>query len=546
MKKTNTIAFLLILVIKIIPASVIAQALYEPGLNELLWHSYSQAYAKGTGMHTSLKPWFKPDLLKIVNIDSIRVCDKIDITNKNIIGKLAGNLINGSLVSFKTKDFEFEIDPLFDFSIGKDFQNDFNTYINSRGALLEGSIGSNLSFSTRFYETQGRYPAWIRDFASKYSVLPGQGSYKEFRNDAYDFDRSEGYLSFSPSGYVNLKLGYGKNFIGDGYRSLLLSDNSFSYPFLKTTVNIWRLQYTVLYAEFQNRHMQLINPNIGSVFGNGHPRKYGTFHYLDLLVGKRLNIAFFEGVLWSRGDSSYTRGFDFNYLNPVLFLRPVEHTIFGSPDNSFMGANISYRLGNSTVLFGQFFLDEFKLSHIIKNDGWAGNKYAYQVGIKSFSLFRLSNLYGLLEYNRARPYTYSHLKVNTNYSHYYQPLAHPLGANFWEVNGQLSYRYKRWHTGLLYSYAIYGKDASGVNNGGDIYQSYLTANKEFGNQVGQGIRTSRYYYDLNFSWLVNFKTNMNITVGLTKYSVKTISDLNHSTCLYIAFRTSLDNFYYDF
>lgn len=545
MKKTSVIVILIIL-LGISPTLLVAQVLFAPGLHNIWQQVYGKAYTKGSGVHTSLRPWFNPDIIKAVPVDSAFNDEKITISSTSIFGKLCNNIFNESLITVRSKDFGLTIDPLFDFSIGRDHDNRIDTYINTRGVLLEGNIGNNLSFSTRFYETQGRYPAWISDFANKYYVLPGQGAFKEFKNDAYDFDRSEAYLSFSPSIYINLKLGYGKNFIGDGYRSLLLSDNSFSYPFLKATANIWRLQYTALYTEFQNRHMPLINSNIGSVFGNGHPRKYGTFHYLDFTVTKRLNIAFFEGVLWSRGDSTYTRGFDFNYLNPVLFLRPVEHTIYGSPDNSFMGTNMSFRFGNSAVLFGQFFLDEFKLSHMIKNDGWAGNKYAYQIGIKSYKLFNITNLYGLLEYDRACPYTYSHLKVNTNYSHYYQPLAHPLGANFWEINTQTSYRYKRWYIELLYSYAIYGKDEAGENNGGDIFQSYLTANKEYDNYVGQGIKTSRKYFDIKFSWLVNFKTNMNISIGATNWNISNIHEASQTTWFYAALQTSLDNFYYDF
>ena len=42
--------------------------------------------------------------------------------------------------------------------------------------------------------------------------------------------------------------------------------------------------------------------------------------------------------------------------------------------------------------------------------------------------------------NYIRPYTYQHASYYTAYTHYQQPLAHPMGANLTEVLGVLSYQ----------------------------------------------------------------------------------------------------------
>ena len=61
---------------------------------------------------------------------------------------------------------------------------------------------------------------------------------------------ASGYISFMPHRAVNLQFGTGKHFIGEGYRSLLLSDNSFNYPYLRATSRWFKdkVQYTNIFA----------------------------------------------------------------------------------------------------------------------------------------------------------------------------------------------------------------------------------------------------------------------------------------------------------
>ena len=63
---------------------------------------------------------------------------------------------------------------------------------------------------------------------------------------------SSGYVIYRPNNMFTLQFGHGKHFIGNGYRSLLLSDNSFNYPFLRIQTTFGKIQYTNLYAELQD------------------------------------------------------------------------------------------------------------------------------------------------------------------------------------------------------------------------------------------------------------------------------------------------------
>ena len=47
------------------------------------------------------------------------------------------------------------------------------------------------------------------------------------------FSRNEILIAYRPNKIFTFLGGYGKNFFGEGYRSLLLSDNASNYPFLK-------------------------------------------------------------------------------------------------------------------------------------------------------------------------------------------------------------------------------------------------------------------------------------------------------------------------
>ena len=98
-------------------------------------------------------------------------------------------------------------------------------------------------------------------------------------------------------------------------------------------------------------------------------------------------------------------------------------------------------------LYGQLLLDEFFLKEVRAGNGWWANKFGVQMGGKYIDVFSVKNLDLQGEMNLVRPFTYSHSDSVSNYTHYNQPLAHPLGANFMEAIG--SYRYQphpKWTT----------------------------------------------------------------------------------------------------
>ena len=489
--------------------------------------------------HSSIKPFFISKLSQEINCDSLLENRRINkIFKSKLKQRLWNKFFNDHFFVLNKEDFILSIDPLMNFEFGSDLNSHDQPYVNTRGVQVFGKIGSKFSFYSNFYENQATFIDYVDNYISKTGVVPGQGKTRDYQGDGYDYAMASGYISYTSSKYFNFQFGHGKNFFGDGYRSLLLSDNSFNYPFFKITTNVWHLKYVNLYAQFQDI-------GLPHSYSMGFEKKYGTLHYLSWKVTKRINISFFEAIIWEGADSTGTRGFDINYLNPVIFFRPIEFSV-GSPDNALMGLNGSYKIANTNVLYAQLLLDEFKLSEVTAGNGWWGNKQAFQLGFKSFDIFNIRNLFFQSEYNFVRPYTYSHGTAIQNYGHYNQPLAHPYGANFWESVSFLKYHFGRFYFQYKFLYSIIGEDEDGKNYGKDIYKSYNTAESEYNNFVGQGLKTTLVYNDFKASYLINPSYNLNFVIGLTDRNYSNSTEISHSTFVYFALRTSIDNFYFDF
>lgn len=528
--------------------NIIAQQLYLP-LNHDLCNQYNRFLnATDVSFHTSIRPYLESEVNQKINFDSLMSYETrhSEFLSKRKYKWFWKKLLKENLIRVKTDDFKLTIDPLFNFGGGYDvsaYQEKIIT--NTRGLQINGSINYKFSFSSSFLENQTSFPFYIDTFIKYNKVVPGQGARRKFQNfqDKYDYASVEAYISYTPSKYFNFNFGHGKNFIGDGYRSLLLSDNAYSYPFLKITTNVWKLKYVNLFAQFQTGPPTSYNLL-------QYQKKYATFHYLNWEVNRRFQFGLFDAIVWQAEDSSNKRGFDVNYLNPVIFLHEVNYDM-GSPDNSIFGLNAKYKINNSYSLYGQFMLDDFNFYKTKKGGtDFFQDKFGYQVGFKAYDIFGIKKLNLQSEYNQVRPYTFAHKIPLNNYAHYNQALAHPLGANFRESVSFINYSVKdfTFRTELLY--AVYGADSpSGKHFGQNIFVSDYDSYKghlSFGNEMGQGISTRLKYLDFRISYLLNPKTNMKLEVGVAMREKTTDVIKENSNFVYIGFRTALSNIYYDF
>lgn len=483
--------------------------------------------------HTSVRPYDLEEINRIVHTDSLFVSG----SSTNVLNYIRSN----DLLRLDKKDFSFALNPVVNFELAQDPSQATNSYINARGFMLDACIGKNVFMFTEFNEIQSAFhDARIQKIQELgHLIVPGQGVGRVFKTNGLDYAFARSYVTYMPSRVFSFQLGHGKNFIGDGYRSLLLSDNAMNYPYFKITSTFWHIKYVNLWSQ-----QSYMIPN--QLPNSRYQKKWNAMHYLDWSVTKWLHVGLFETVVWQHEDSLGQRGFEFNYVNPVIFLRPVEFSI-GSPDNVILGMTAKATVCKDHVIYGQFVLDEFRIDEFKKMNGWWGNKYGFQLGYKTFDLLNVTGLDVLAEYNYVRPFTYSHFIIPQNYSHNNQPMAHPRVSNFYEGLGIVNYNLKRWFADVKCVYLVYGEDSAGKNFGNDLFKSYTTKSMTYGNYTAQLNKTNRVMYqDISLSYLINPKSNLCVSLGISN-KIEDIGNNAVNHCMYyISLRTKLSNFYFDF
>ncbi|MDX2003328.1 MAG: hypothetical protein SFW35_12890 [Chitinophagales bacterium] len=384
-----------------------------------------------------------------------------------------------TLIGVNTKNFILKINPVLRFELGdENGVEDRPLFISTRGVELRGSIKKRISFYTFLTDNQTRAMTYVKNRGKAEQAIPGEGYWKEYKTDGYDYFSVRGYVNFNVLDHVDIQVGHDKNFWGNGYRSLFLSDFSNNYFFLKLQTTIWRISYTNLFTQFIGNYNRGVDQLL--------PKKYGAFHHINIHCAHWLDIGLFEGVI-------YQRDFELQYLNPIIFYRAVEQAL-GSPDNSLIGLDFKANIARTAQVYGQVMFDELNFRNLIAANGWWANKFGIQTGFKYINAFRIPNLDLQGEFNIIRPYTYTH-NTTASYTHYNQPLAHPLGANFWEIVAIARYQLiPGLDLTAKYFFFQKGMDSSGTNFGGNIFlpnvdaAQSLAVNSEFGNSLGQGVK----------------------------------------------------------
>lgn len=426
-------------------------------------------------------------------------------------------------------DFSMVINPVFQFVVGKDQSTKKTTYLNARGISVRGLINKRIGFYSYLTENQEVAPFYVQQWEAKNHAVPGQGRYKELGSGGKDYFDARGGVTFSDRKYIDFQVGYDKMFLGNGYRSLFLSDFSNSYLYANLNLRIWKLNYTL-------RMMELTNQFIPPAKDTITPTKYMVMHYVSFNLPKWLNVGLFEAIVFARKDR-----FDLNYANPAVFLRPIELNR-GSADNAFVGLDFKANVLKQVQLYGQVNFDEFYITELRRGTGWWANKFAVQFGGKYIDVLKVKNLDFQSEVNFIRPFTYSHSDTINNYSNYNQPLAHPLNANVLEWVNIVRYQPKeRWYLeGKIISW-IQGTDVNGENYGNNILRSNNTRKKDVGYFLGDGLKRQ----GLNGSFLVSFEAKENLFLELSLVR-RALTMESSTTTVSIGARLNMHRRYFDF
>lgn len=488
--------------------------------------------------HDSLKTFANSHLSLGPILDKKTNRDSIYYKDSKHYYWITQKIFKENFLIFKGRDFWCSVDPIMDFEAGRDISSDSTHlfYWNTRGLRVQGRFLEKVAFSTSIYENQAVVPKYLSDYADAHgefrivpqgyvqdnAVIPGYARTKPFKTNGYDFAFAEGNVSIVPTDWINFQFGNGNHRIGNGYRSLLLSDFSANYPFAKieTTLLKGRLQYNAIYAIHQNLYRMPFYESVEATF----ERKIGTYHYLDFAITKNIQIGLFEGAHWKRSDSTGTHNPNWLFTNPLPFVNGIIQSKDTLGYNHIFGLNYTFTFLKNR-LYGQLVLDNGTIGGI-------------QVGLNSYGQF-VKGLDLQLEFNSVSNFTYIANEKRYNYSNYNMPLAHPLSSGFNEGIVRISYE-KRGFFASNKTVYYNQKYAQLQSDGTDILNDELFDNPSIDQQRNVLINTVEVGYRFNKNY------NFQAVIGWMFREEYLSNSIHNTNYIYAGLRTSLRNKTLDF
>lgn len=413
------------------------------------------------------------------------------------------------LFAVNTKELILRVEPVLNLQYGHANDGTGSIYLNTRGALIRGSaFEKKLGFYTYLTDNQERDPRYVRNYVAAHDAVPGEGFYKSFKGDAYDYFDARGGIAFTAAKYLNIQFAYDKLFIGDGYRSLFLSDFSNSYLFLRLSTRLWKLDYEMVIAETIQ--------SVPQADRQMKPKNYMALHHVSARVAPWLTLGFYENIM-----EDGKNGLQLSYLNPMIFYRSMEGQL-GAAGKANIGLDLKSNITGSLQLYSQLLINEFHIKEVLQyNRGAWVNKQALQTGLKYIDVLGIKNLDLQLEANWIRPYTYTNFDSVTNLTHYNLPLAHPLGANVQEFIALARYQpFPKLYLSARLNYFKQGLDSAAVNMGSNVFLSYNTRPRDYGIFIGSGIPVKSLTASVNASYEIFEHLFLDVNTTCRNYNIK--------------------------
>ncbi len=442
-------------------------------------------------------------------------------------------LFKKHLFEAKGEDYYITISPVVDLRRGRD-RADTNVrtlFQNTRGIFVEGDLLKNFSFSTTIYENQARFTNYETEYyrsvgelypnqtngiyTTQNAVVPGAARTKPFKGDAFDYGYAQGNIIYRIHPSLVLNAGNTSMFVGDGHRSLLLSDNSIGTPFVRADIKLLKqLQFTYM----RSRLMNLMRKPVSTTVESYYEPKSLAVNYLSWQPVHSLSISLFEATVWSKGDSITARRTNPMVLNPVPFLSGL---VVSSDDmSSVTGLNLSWILAKQHRFYGQFALTNLD-----------SKKYTWQLGYRGFSYLGLKDLMIQVEYNDVSNGMYTASNRRLNFVNYNLPLAHTKGTGFREILVRTNYEWKRTYIDVA-AFVFLLKDYSAL----DLLPVEKNVLRETGTVLNQ---------QMEIGYRFNRKMNLSLFASWL-YRKESFGEQRTTSAISIGFRTGINNHYNDF
>ncbi len=410
-----------------------------------------------------------------------------------------------------------------------DLKPDDLSYINLRGAEVRGRILNKIGFYTMLADNQEQLIHNADAWAKRHNAAPGADYHRLTDNNVYDVFLARGYFDVGLiKDKVNITFGHDKQFRGDGMRSLILSDFGATATFLRIRSKFGKIRYENLFME--------LTPGL-IILGDDHRlnRNYAAIHSLGINATSWLQLGLYESTIFAQRNH-----FRADNVMPIMFYQTAARSM-GANQKTSLGLTFKALPIQTIQLYGQFFTDAL-------GQGWQ-NQYGLQLGAKYFNALTIPNLDLIGELNIVRPFMYSSDDSTSNYTHYNQPLAHPMGSGFLEFIGKLRYQPapKMYIDARLIVVAKGSDTGATSSNGVDIFRA--NSLRQSNNQYGliSGNRTEGFYANLNLAYEVI--PNLFLEGGGVISSVKTLSTpnvTNGSLIIYGGIRWNISRKEYDY
>ena len=352
-----------------------------------------------------------------------------------------------------------------DFSYIKNDTSSAYALIGNLGIRLSGSIGEHFGFFLQ--ATNGTLISGERWVALNDNRLKQNIKFADLNSDI-DFTESHVSLEYD---WFRAVFGRQTRYVGSGiYQKLFLSSTSPPMDGLDMSANFSNFNYTFSIYNLLGRADSL-KDELG--FLSKIPVKLSSMHRLSLRPAWG-ELTFWESVIYS------DRGFDLSYLNPLSFLKSLEHANHDR-DNSLMGLDWTIRPWDHFQINGSFLLDDIIFSEI--GSGYWSNKLAYNISFSHSSEFVMLGL----EYSRVEPYTYTHFNPQNSYTNDHML----IGSYILPNSDMLSFIYRFYFLGNRYPWMI---RVAYERHGDNIYDNSGNLVKNVGSDPFVARRSEDAYY----------------------------------------------------
>ena len=264
--------------------------------------------------------------------------------------------------------------------------SDQDALIAQGGARLYGTINGNVGYYLQ--ATNGTLLSGDKNILLHDRKFSQNIKLTELNSD---FDFTESHLR-ADFGNIYLYIGRESRLLGSGINQRLFnSDQAPPYDAIALGYKANNFEYRFTYGSLLSSPIDT-NKEVG--FNSEFYEKFISQHRFALKC-KQGEIALYEAVIFSRG-------FELAYLNPLRFLKTLEHAL-RDRDNTLLGADFTYRPINNIEFKGSYILDDIMFSEI--GTGYWSNKAAYNIGF--WYTPKIDFDFGV-EYARVEPYTFSH------------------------------------------------------------------------------------------------------------------------------------------